>query len=234
MSDTRNVAQTGLVGALALAAGSSAYGAIVVVSPPANLPNVASPTTAGPVQWDINGDAVNDFNFTFRNPQATGNGVQWQANMNTSPGGGINAVAGYQGPFVNYGSRLNANDVIGATLPAGSSWRNQAQVVLGSFYRSGTLNPYGGFATGTSPTSSVVRGYVGFRFSIAGQTRYGWLDVEVRGSGAAANTGGIFFFGAAYEDSGASIPAGAVPTPGALAALAIGAAATMRRSRRTA
>jgi hypothetical protein len=234
-SETNLTVQTGVAGALALAAGSAAYGAIVVVAPPPNLPNVATPNTAGPLNWDVNGDAVNDFNFTFRNPQAAGNGVQWQANMNTVVPGGNQAVAGYQGPFVRYGSRLTSGQVIGPALPAGVTWQNTAQVVLGSFYRSGsTILPYGGFATGAIPSASVVRGFVGFRFDIGGNVRYGWLDVEVRGSGSAANSGGIFFFGAAYDDTGAPIAAGAVPGPGTLGALALGAAACLRRSRRTA
>jgi hypothetical protein len=225
--------QTGMAGALAMAAGSAAYGVIVPVTPPANLPNVAATGTAGPLNWDVNGDAIADFAFSFRNPQAAGTGVQWQANMNPTPSGAINAVAGYLGPFINYGSNLNLNDPVGPALPGGVSWRNTAQVTLGSFYRSGsTVMPYGGFATGAVPASSVVRGYVGFRFSIGGLTRYGWLDVEVRGASAAAGSGGIYFFGAAYEDSGAAIGAGQIPAPGSIGALALGAVACLRRSRR--
>lgn len=231
------VVSSGLSAAAALAAGSGAYAGIVVVAPPANVPNAASPTTAPVVNWDINGDAVNDFIFQFRNPQATpGNGVQWQANMNPAVAAGTLAVAGFAGPFLKYGSSLSSGTVIGPVIGGvGNTWQNTAQVCLGSFYRSGgVVSPYGGFATGTSASASVVRGFVGFRFSIAGNTRYGWLDVEVRGAGTAANTGGIFFFGAAYEDTGANINAGQIPTPGALSALALGAAGLIRRKRRTA
>lgn len=223
----------GLSAAAALAAGSGAYANIVVVAPPANLPTAASPTTAPVVNWDINGDATTDFVFQFRNPQAAGTGVQWQANMNPFAPAGIQAVAGFAGPFINYGSKLATGAVIGPVVPApASAWENTAQVCLGSFYRSGsTVTGYGGFVNGSVASSSVVRGFVGFRFSVAGNTRYGWLDVEVRGSGTAANSGGIFFFGAAYEDSGATIPAGAVPAPGSLAALALGAVGCLRRKR---
>src|SRR5262249_9065916 len=125
-SESNLTMQTGVAGALALAAGSAAYGAIVVVAPPPDLPNVASPATAGAINWDVNGDAVNAFNFTFRNPQAAGTGVQWQANMNTIVPGGNRAVAGYQGPFVRYASRLTAGQSIGAALPAGVTWQNTA------------------------------------------------------------------------------------------------------------
>ncbi|MEX2218893.1 MAG: hypothetical protein WD749_09045 [Phycisphaerales bacterium] len=239
MSDVR-FPQAGLAGALALAAGSTAYGAIIVVSPPADVPNAASPASnpaAGFINWDVDGDAVSDFRLQFRNPQSTGTfGVVWQANFSPFTAGGTNAVVGYMGPFVNYGAKLNAGDLIGPTAPgAGNSWRNPAQVVLGSFYRSGGVpSPYGGFSTGTVPSASIVRGFVGFRFTIGGNTRYGWLDVEVRGADTTAGSGGMYFFGAAYEDTGDPIPAGAVPAPGSLAALALGAAACARRSRRSA
>jgi hypothetical protein len=229
--------QISLAAAAALAAGSASYAQIIVVAPPADIPNAAAPATnpaVGGIGWDVNGDLINNFLFTFRNPQASpGNGVQWQANMNPSPSGGIQAVAGYQGPFINYGSVIAANELIGPTLPGGVSWRNQSQITLGSFYRSGgVVSPYGGFATGTVPSASIVRGFVGFRFAISGQTHYGWLDVEVRGSDATAGSGGLYFYGAAYESSpNTAIPAGVIPAPGALVALAIGAAGLLRRKR---
>jgi hypothetical protein len=82
-------------------------------------------------------------------------------------------------------------------------------VCLGSFYRSGGVtSPYGGFATGATPRRALSGASSGSASPSAGNTRYGWLDVEVRGATSAANTGGIFFFGAAYEDSGQSIAAG--------------------------
>lgn len=237
MSKTVQI-QSGLAGALAMAAGSAAYGAIVVVTPPANIPNAAEPATnpaSGLIPWDVDGNGTNDFGFSYRNPQANpGDGVQWQANMNPTPANGINAIAGYAGPFINYGTPLNMSDSIGGSLPSGVSWRNQSQVTLGSFYRYfGLESPYGGFATGAVDGDSVVRGFVGFRFNIGGNTHYGWLDVEVRGTFGPANTGGIFFFGAAYESTpNTPIAAGAVPAPGTLAGLAIGAAGMLRRKRR--
>jgi hypothetical protein len=240
MSDVR-VSSAGFAGALALAAGSAAYGSIIVVAPPSNMPNAASPAAnpaTGVTSWDVNGDAVVDFGFQFRNPQAASpaNGVLWQANMDPATAGAINAVAGFGGGATfAYGTKLNSGDLIGPTFSPPTVWKNVGQVILGSFYRfSGVISPYGGFAAGSTPSSSVVRGFVGFRFSIAGATRYGWLDVEVRGSSTGANTGGMFFFGAAYEDSGQPIQAGAVPAPGSLGALALGAVACARRSRRRA
>ena len=240
MSDQAMIVRTGFAGAMALAAGSGAYGAIVVIAGPANLPNAASPTTAGPISFDVNGDAVNDFVYSFRNPQSAGpgNGVIWQANFAPVVAAGTNAVLGFLGPFVNYGTNLGAATLIGATTPAGASWRNPGQVVLGSVYRSnGVISGYGGFAAGGTNTGgggrpSQSRGFLGLRFDIGGQTRYAWLDVEVIPATSAAGSGGFVFHGGAYEDSGASIAAGAVPAPGAVAVMALGAAGLLRRSRR--
>ncbi len=239
MTTEKLVVRTGLAGAAALAAGSGAYGAIVTFTLPTDLPNVASPTTAGPVSFDVNGDAVNDFSYSFRNTQtANPTGVIWQANFSPAVAGGVNAILGFQGAFIPYATNLGAGTVLSASTPVGASWRNQAQVTLGSVYRSaGVPSGYGGFAAGGTNTGgggrlSQSRGFMGFQFSIAGQTRYGWLDVEVRPATAAANSGGIFFFGGAYEDSGASIQTGQIPAPGAVGAMALGAVGLLRRSRR--
>src|SRR6266404_5403924 len=98
----KHVASGGISAAAALAAGSGAYAGIVAVAPPANLPNAAAPATSGPITWDVDGDSVPDFVFSFRNPQSPGpaNGVLWQANMAPAVPLGIGAVAGYLGPFV--------------------------------------------------------------------------------------------------------------------------------------
>lgn len=238
----KNTVKTGgLSAATVLAAGTGAYGAIVAITPPANVLNAAAPASnpaAGGIAWDVTGDAVSDFSLQFRNPQSTGTyGVVWQANLSPFTSGGTAAILGFQGAFIPYGANLVANTVIGATTPAGLSWRNQAQVTLGSIYRSGGVpTPYGGFSAGSSVPAgiSAARGYVGLRFTVGGQTRFGWMDIEVRPSTSAAGSGGIFFFGGAYEDSGASIGAGQIPAPGAVSAMALGAAGLLRRSRRQA
>lgn len=239
MNTQQVTVRAGLAGATALAAGSGAYAAIVQFAGPADLPNVAAPATAGPISFDVNGDAVNDFTYSFRNPQtATGTGVIWQARFNRTALALNNAVLGFVGPFVPYATNLGSAILVGPTPPAGASWRNNAAVVLGSIYRSaGVPSAYGGFVTGGLNTGGggrppQGRGFLGFQFEIAGQLRYGWLDVEVRPATAAAASGGIFFFGGAYEDSGASIETGQIPAPGAVGVLALGAVGLLRRSRR--
>ncbi len=216
-------AVAGVAGAAALASGSQAYGQIISRPPPTNLPNAATPATAGPVNYDFDGNGTVDFVYSFRNPQAAGTGVQWQANFSPFTALGINAIDGYLGPFINYANALSSGDPIGPL----NNWRNQAQVTMGSRYRSGAIiSPYGGFA---NVANTPVRGFLGVRFSIGGLTRFGWIDAEVRPATGAAGSGGIFFFGAAYEASGADIEAGAVPEPGTLAMLAIGAVGLLRR-----
>src|SRR5436309_11742923 len=96
----------GLAGAACIAAGTKAY-AIAPVAPPANLPAPVPPGTTGPVTWDPDANASTDFSFTFRFPNTTGTtGVVWQGNMNPATALG-NAVVGYLGPFVNYGTNLS-------------------------------------------------------------------------------------------------------------------------------
>lgn len=236
----------GLSAASVLAAGTGAYAAIVPITPPANVPNAAAPNSnpgVGAIAFDVTGDGTNDFGLQFRNSQAAGTGVIWQANFSPFTAAGTAAVLGFAGPFIPYGANLATGITIGATTPVGLSWRNQAQVTLGSNYRSGGIvSPYGGFGTGPGPGQVATqpggagrpagaRGFLGIRFTVLGATRYGWLDVEVRPATSAAGSGGIFFYGGAYEDSGAPIGAG-VPTPGAVTAMALGAAGLLRRNRR--
>ena len=70
-----------------------------------------------------------------------------------------------------------------------------------------------------------VRTYLGVRFDAGIGNQYGWIVVERQG---------VFLevFGWAYEtEAGVAIPAGHIPAPGTLAALAFGAAAGSRGRR---
>lgn len=235
----------GLAGAAAMAAGSEAYAQIIVRPPPANLPNAASPASnpaTGNIPWDFDGDSVADFGFAVRNPQSATQ-VKWQANIFNLVLN--NGADGYLGPYgINYAVRLSAGAVIGAAPPAGyrmqasvpnpaqaGTWRPPTgtagtQITLGSNY-GGLL--YGGF---TNLAGTEARGFLGVRFLIGGQMKYGWIDVGVRPATTAAGSGGIFFYGAAYESSGGPIAAGAIPEPGTLAMLALGAAGILGRRRK--
>lgn len=222
-------ATTGLAGAVAIAGGTAAYGQIIVVSTPADFVVSAGTATAPSVNWDVNGDGINDFTFGYRYPNtATGSGVIWQANMNPFTGSAAtNGVIGYTGPFIRYGSALAA----GFSIGTGGAFSTVTQVALGSRYLSGGVPTYyGGFAASIAPGTLA---YAGFRFNDSGgQVHYGWILLSV-------GPGSIDFVSAAYQStSNTAILAGAVPEPGTMAALAIGAVgvvgAVVRRRRQAA
>ncbi len=230
---------TGLAGAVAIACGSSAYGAIVSVAPPADLTNTPGGGGAIPgfgtftgtfAFWDVNNDGTTDFEFTNRYPNtaAGGYGVVWQLGMNTTTAAAAatNGVVSYAGAFVRYASALTA----GTNITATSAFSTSMQLVLGSRYSYGGLGVYnyGGFASAVAPGTQR---YAGFRFAAADGTHYGWVQLSV-------NAGIIDFTNAAYQTTpNTAIVAGAVPEPGSMAALAAGAAAVgvaIKRRRRAA
>ena len=207
----------GLAGAIAIASGTSAYGNIVVVSTPADLTNTPGGANTS-VNWDVNGDAINDFNFSNRYPNtALGNyGVVWQLNMNGLAA--TNGTLGYMGPFIRYAFALQP----GATIDGTGDFNLGGQACLGSKYSYGSFGQYyyGGFAAG-GPNGSVPPGtfaYAGFRFDAADGTHFGWIRLSV-------SAGLLDFDSAAYETTpGMAIAAGAVPEPGTMSLLALGAA----------
>lgn len=101
----------------------------------------------------------------------------------------------------------------------------------------GASSSFGSLGGGTvaMPTYTVAPGpflansesIMGFRRVVNGQTLYGWISIFVGSDMLTRSITGI-----AYEDSGASIAAGAIPAPGVLAMLAIGGAFPAGRRRR--
>lgn len=78
-------------------------------------------------------------------------------------------------------------------------------------------------------TGADASGFLGFSFEISGDVKYGWLAVTYN---SAANT--LVMGDFAYEDSGASILAGAIPEPSSLGLLVLGATGLLARRRRQA
>jgi hypothetical protein len=228
----------GIAGAAAIAAGTSAYAAVLAIPLPADVTMPAAGTTnptTGGFNWDANGDSIADFAFAYRFPNtATGSGVVWQANMNPVNGTTVgNAVLGFAGPFISYAVNAPLNTVVGPTTPSTTTFRTTAQVTLGSVYRSGGVpSAYGGFSPGAAGLPAgfpaAATGYVGFRVGQGATAQYGWLQVAVTAGGAGVN--GITFLGGAIETTpNTPIAAGVIPEPGSLAALACGAVALLRR-----
>lgn len=210
----------GLAAALAIAGGTSAYGNIVYVNPPADLTNVPGGSTTF-AEWDVNGDGTDDFAFANRYPNtAPGTaGVVWQLSIFT---GGINGVISYSGPHIHYAYALHYGGFVGPSDPRFSTTSDV--IVLGSKYgyAGGGQYYYGGFAAG-GPNGSVLPGqlaFAGFRFQAADGTHYGWIRLSV-------NAGIIDFADAAYD----TIPNEQIffpidppmPEPGTMALLALGA-----------
>ncbi len=229
-------ASNGLVGALAIAAGTNAYSQAVLVTPPPDSTIVPGAPNAA-FNWDVNSDGIMHFIFLNRYPNidpAAGDGVIWQLRMNPFAGSAsTNGLLGYgSASTFKYAFALGNGSFIG---PASTGFTLTSTVILGSQYAySGVASLYGGFAAG-GPNGSVnpgVPAFAGFRFTAADGTHYGWLQLSV-------NAGNIDFISAAYNATlGIGIAAGAttaVPEPSTLAMLSLGAAgvlgAVVRRRR---
>ena len=204
-------ATTGLAGAVALAGGSQAYGAVVSVTPPANfLPT--SGVSDNQTIWDVNGDGTPDFILDFTQASTNGNwfsGIYGYGGVGTAaPAGYVNSFAGTSGTlYLAYASRLAA----GATISSGSTFvqTDPYSSVLGSRY--GTKF-YGQFVNHTG--GAAIRGFIGFEFTAADGIHYGALEVSTSRYRSATNTGGQTFYSAYYQTT----PGAALVIPAAAAA----------------
>ncbi len=213
--------RTGFAGAVTLAAATSSYAGIVSVTPPSNISTPVGVGAGAPVlSWDVDGDTVVDFQFTFRYYSATG----WQALMSASPTSNVLSDPAFS--TARYARSYGAGASIAPGNPAFSGSGITA-IILGSLY-SGNL--YGGFAAGGNLNTPR---FAGFRFDIGGQTHYGYFQATVNADGA---NGTINFLSAAYESTANTAiltGAAAVPEPGTcLAALAAGGVTALQFARR--
>lgn len=141
------------------------------------------------------------------NPYSTAGGMNF---FNSTGGGQMRQPGQTTGPAGN----LAAGTVIGAS----GSWNT------------GTTNVYSNVAAGWQYNAVNM---IGFRFvSAAGTTHYGWMRFAMGPQGAAGVGPTRTVVDFAYESvAGASIEAGAVPAPGALALLGLAGLAGTRRRR---
>jgi MYXO-CTERM domain-containing protein len=132
-------------------------------------------------------------------------------NFFSPTGGGMVSAAAGVGPALN----LAAGTLIGSTSNFSSSTATIAFGSAAGQWQYGTNN------------------IVGFRFvSSAGTTHYGWMRFLMGAQPASGNLVTRTVVDFAYESvAGASIQAGAVPAPGALALLGVAGLASARRRR---
>ena len=139
------------------------------------------------------------------NPYSTSGGMNF---FNSTGGGQLRQPGQTTGPAGN----LAAGTVIGAS----GSWNTA------------TTNVYSNVAAGWQYNAVNM---IGFRFvSAAGTTHYGWMRFAMGPQGAAGVGPTRTVVDFAWENvAGASIAAGAVPAPGALALLGVAGLASRRR-----
>ncbi len=225
-----SLAIKGLAGAVALAGGTQAYGAVVSATLPSNITGTG---TTGEVlsTWDVNGDGADDFIF--------GAGA---ANIGGSKYLAYTGVTAYSGGVVGYTiTGPNASYYYGTNLTKGTAIGGASTFVQGSYLTNLSIK-YGTTTVGQFGTNS----YLGFSFTATDGTHYGYIELTSTVASTAkpgTSKGSLTFTKAAYDNvAGEAIAVGALPTavpePGSLAALAFGAAgvagaAAYRRQRAT-
>lgn len=221
----------GLAGAAALAGATQAYGAIVVLTPPANIvgndPTTNSSTTPTRRLIDLDGNGSTDLQLAYRSFNTGGYTIQQSFVYAYTTG----AIAGQSASATSfYAYEIPGGTSIGPSLNFGNSGSYLCHVAT-------NVNgaDYGFWYLGD-------RGFIGFSFLNANtnQINYGYIEVETDPYNNASDPGGLRFFSLAYDNTGAPITAGAtaVPEPSTLAALAFGgiglAAAAYRRRKQSA
>ncbi len=194
----------GLAGAAMLAAGTQAYGGLISAIAPPDVPEPGLPG-ANAVTWDIDGDGADDFEFNYKRQFSQ---PYWQSNVYTKQAD--NGIVGYVGDYIDYADRLDFDVSVDELQEFMGSAPND-QICMASLYNG---DIYGGFA-------DDAQGFLGLKFMVGSETHYAWLLLRT-GPGI-----GIDFIAAAYA-SDPNEPA-ITPEPGSLAALALGAAAWLRR-----
>ena len=223
----KNIVLNGLAGAAALAGATQSYGAIVNVALPTNIvgaaPTASSTITAANTRnIDLNGDTLRDLSIRFRDFTTTG-GTVLQSFIYVGSTTAAGATVG------SYIPTATSNQTYAFSLATGYSVGPNAYFYQTPGYLSHIVTNYKGTNYGFTAYlgQAGVPENIGFRFTTStGQIDYGYLRLETDPYVSAASPGGVKFLALAYENTGAAItiPTAAVPEPGTLAALAVGAA----------
>ncbi len=178
----------GLVGAVALAGASQAYGTIISVAPPTNITGVAATSGSLKEYWDIDTGttsaaktAATDLEFGYYNSS-----TEFFTGLYGFNG---SKAAAYE--YKGSGSAYTAyayNATKGSTIGTGGTFANFSQhtgyFTLMAFTYNG--NPYNSLQT----TGAIQ--YLGFQFKAAdGLMHDGWLELESDTYTSAASPGGL-------------------------------------------
>ena len=144
---------------------------------------------------------------------------------NTTGGGGSTVEGGWHiNPYGVTGLSWFQNSANGVGyLKAGTALANLSVGAL--------IDGSGTFGSGGASTNLTLNGtsIVGFRFTLAGGTHYGWFRLSLSDSYGGQPRSIVDW---AYESvAGAAIDAGAIPAPGAVALLGLAGLAGSRRRR---
>lgn len=224
----KNQILKGLAGAAALAGATQSYGAVVNMTLPTNIPGHA-PSSAGTTREYYNVETGVTTSTAGANPGYDLN-LGYYNNSTTNEfftgiyvNGGTGLVSYYASNSTNYAYGLP----VGSTIGTGGDYATFGQKA--GYYTILSLT-YNGTAYAIMKPGQTY--YIGFQFLGAdGFQHDGWMEVESDTYTSASSPGGFTFIAGAYnstpDSQGGTIMVGqtaAVPEPGTLSALAVGAA----------
>ena len=192
------------LGSLAAVAAMVAVGNALAVPPPSDIrvsTTIVNTTLTNGLQLDINGDSTSDFTILFAN----------SAELRIN--GGLSNRSGDSGTSALYGYNFTQAFASGTSIGSGAQWA--AITALANAY---------------TPGGPGTNFYAGFQFNIGVATHYGWIQFSIPSS-SSPFTGATAVAAAWQNTAGLGINAGAVPAPGAIAAI-LGAGLLRTRRRR--
>jgi hypothetical protein len=168
----------------AAAAGAAGVGVLALAQPAEGKviftpASILVPVNGGAVYLDLNGDGINDFQFSngYAGPLDLGNHT---SALTVAPVQSANRTITAQ----------SKNRICAAALPKGTKIGLPSPFQQGNSYLPMAVFQ-GGYTNHTSfgPWLHTQKAFVGFKFTIAGTTHFGWARVNVQGFSSVTITG---------------------------------------------